>query len=60
MTTNFEQRVIREGIVDTRKYRYICKDYADRREIKRLPIDDLDTTAALDGWETVKVIRREA
>lgn len=57
MTTKFENRIIREGIVDTRKYRYVCNDYSDRREIKRLPIEDLDTTAAIDGWETVKVVR---
>lgn len=57
MTEKFENRVIREGIVDTAKYRYYCKDYIDRREIQRLPLTDLDTVAAINGWEIVKVIK---
>lgn len=57
MTKNFEQKVIREGIVDTKAYRYIRKEYADRMEIQRIQISKLDTTDALDGWETVKVIK---
>lgn len=57
MIKNFENRVVREGIVDTKKYRYCCKDYAGKREIQRLPLTALDTTAAIDGWEIVKVIK---
>lgn len=60
MKRDFIERVIRERVVDTRKYRYTIKErqtvteqYA---EIRRLPLSDLDTTAAIDGWETVKVI----
>lgn len=61
MNSNFYNRVIREQIVDTKKYRYIAKECngADEQwtEIRRLPIESLDTTAAIDGWETVKIIK---
>lgn len=50
MTKNFENRVIREMIVDTRKYRYISRD----EHIYRLPLDLLDTTAALHDWQLIK------
>lgn len=49
MTYRFIERVIKESIVDTRKYRYIVKD----GNIMRLPINYLDTTAVIDGWEVV-------
>lgn len=54
MTKNFEKRVKKEGIVDTRLYRYIYKTTVCAVEIQRLPIKFLDTTAALHEWETVK------
>ena len=57
MTKEFETRVIRLGIVDTKLYRYIYKDFDDHAEIQRLPLRLLDTTAAVDGWETVKVYK---
>lgn len=50
----FIEKVIREGAVDTRKYRYAyCVEwgYASIRRIERRL---LGTTAAIDGWETVK------
>ena len=57
MTKNFIDRVLKERIVDTRNYRYVVKECynADEAwgEIRRLPIADLGTTAAIDGWETV-------
>lgn len=60
MTKSFESRIMNERIVDTRNYRYIVADCYDDRtqwaEIRRLPIDKLDTTAANDGWETVRRI----
>lgn len=56
MTQEFIEKVIRERIVDTKTYRYIVKDVGDHMEIRRLPISKLDTTAALSGWEIVKVI----
>ena len=61
MTKDFINRVIREGIVDTKNFRYIRKDVTSATEqwmeIRRLPISALDTTAAIDGWETVQVIK---
>lgn len=59
MKKEFVKKVMRELIVDTRKYRYICADFCDRSEIRRLPIEYLDTTAALDGWETVQIIDKK-
>ncbi len=57
MTKDFEDKIKREGVVDTKMYRYAYKTYNDRAEIQRLLIDSLDTTSALDDWETVKVYR---
>lgn len=57
MKKEFIEKVIRLGSVDTDKYRYVAREYPDRLEVQRLPLSDLDTTAALDGWETVQVIR---
>lgn len=60
MTKNFEAKVLRELTVDTAKYRYNVKvNYGYDKVTKgiyRLPINDLDTTAAIDGWELVKEI----
>ena len=60
MTKDFEKRIMRERIVDTKQYRYIITEAhdADKQwaEIKRLPISQLNTTAAIDGWETIKRI----
>lgn len=57
MKKEFIAKVIRDGIVDTEKYRYTAHlvNGADEQytEIRRLPIADLDTTAALDPWEVV-------
>ena len=50
MTKTFETRVKREGIVDTKNYRY-CVRY---NKIVRIALDKLDTTAALADWEIVK------
>ena len=61
MTKEFIGKVIRDGIVDTKTYRYIRKDVTGLTEqwmeIRRIPLSALDTTAAIDGWETVKVIK---
>lgn len=54
MTNAFEKRIIREGIVDTKKYRYIYKVGFDGAEIKRIEITKLGTIAAMNEWETVK------
>lgn len=56
MKKEFWERVKRERIVDTKKYRYVLDTdiRLERPLIKRLPNEDLDTTAAIDGWEVVK------
>ncbi len=52
-------RIIREGAVDTDKYRYRYESDNKGARIKRLPLDMLDTTAAINGWEVVKVLEGE-
>ena len=58
MTKALMLRILRESIVDTAKYRYTCREAHDERgqwlEFIRLPLQALDTTAAVDGWEIVK------
>lgn len=49
MTKKFIKKVQAKGIVDTKKYRYVERG----QYIKRLPLDYLDTTRAIDGWEIV-------
>lgn len=60
MKKEFEAKLMQERIIDIKKYRYIVTEEhdADRQwaEIKRLPISQLDTTKAIDGWETIKRI----
>lgn len=59
MTKQFIEKVLNERIVDTKNYRYIAKVRCDgTQEIKRLRIEDLDTTNAIDGWETVQVVEK--
>ena len=57
MKKEFIEKVIRLGSVDTDKYRYVAREYPDRLEVQRLPLSALDTAAALDGWETVEVVK---
>lgn len=57
MTRTFERKVINNGIIDTRNYRYIYVAGNIFACIKRLPLELLDTTAAIDGWETVKIYK---
>lgn len=57
MKKSLLDKIIREGTVDTRNYRYKQEWFADRIEIQRLPLSYLDTTMAINGWETVEVIR---
>lgn len=56
MTKTFKARVMKELTVDTRNYRYNVKDFGDHTEIQRIPLEYLDTTAAINGWEPVAVI----
>lgn len=57
VSKKFIEKVIANGSIDTKSYRYIVKDLPDRQEVRRLPICRLDTAAAIDGWETVWVSR---
>ena len=67
MTTEFQNRIMKEVFVDTKKYRYTTKvlEYHDGenfvRELAfiRLPIIALDTAEAYDEWEVVKKIKIE-
>ena len=56
MNTKFIDRVIRVGVVDTKAYRYVYRVDKTRAVVERLPINQLDTTAALEPWEVVEVI----
>lgn len=55
MKKDFVRRVKREGIVDTRKYRYAGGEAGGEYTIKRIDIDLLDRPAALDRnkWQIV-------
>lgn len=58
MTKDFIKRVKREMIVDTRRYRYVGGEAGGEYTIKRIDVDLLDRTAALDrkNW---KIVYRE-
>lgn len=57
MKKSFIEKVIREGIVDTKKYRYVFRiEYGTEEQkavIERIPINYLDTTAVFEPWERV-------
>lgn len=57
MTKEFINKVRNNGIVDTKNYRYIYTTDNTGEYINRIPIKDLDTTAALTGWITVWIKR---
>lgn len=56
MKESFIKRVIREEIVDTRKYRYVYFAGMTCKKVVRMARINLDTTWALDSdnWEVVK------
>ena len=58
MTKALMLKVLKESIVDTAKYRYTTRtnhaNHGQWLEFIRLPLADLDTTRAIDGWEIVK------
>ncbi len=60
MNKNIRERILNGSIVDTKKYRYILKVCGDHEkqwaEIRRIPLEYLDTTASIGDWETVEVI----
>ena len=55
MRKNMIERVKREGIVDTDKYRYklgtFNGEHTQVLQIVRLPLADLETTNAITGWQ---------
>ena len=53
MKEAFLKRVLREKIVDTRKYRYTLQETYLCTDIVRLPIEYLDTPKAYEPWEVV-------
>lgn len=61
MKKELRERILNERIVDTKNYRYITEECYNASEqwleIRRLPLSNLDTTAAINGWETVEVIK---
>lgn len=58
MTEKFFRKIIREDIVDTKKYRYTTREkVVDGRQILqviRIPLEKLNTTSAFDDWEVVE------
>lgn len=64
MTEKFFRRVMNEVVVDTKKYRYTYRGatkevngmLTQMLQIIRIKIEDLGTTAAIDGtgWEVVE------
>lgn len=52
MTPDFDKIVRAGGVYDTKKYRYIID--TSTKEIKRIPLDKLDTAAAKDSWVVIK------
>ena len=56
MKKEFFDKIIKNGVVDTKKYRYVYGVSAEKAEIRRIAIDLLDTTVTIDGWEVVKGI----
>ena len=56
MTADFTLKVIKYGVVDTKKYRYVYIQHFQIAEIKRLRVECLGTVKSLDDWETVKRI----
>lgn len=55
MTKQFLKRVVNESIVDTRKYRYTYN--TGNGNIKRLPLEKLNTTYALTDWKVVRNVK---
>lgn len=60
MNKNTRSRILNGETVDTKKYRYklfACRNATEQwAEIRRIPMEYLDTTASIDGWETVEVL----
>ena len=70
MTQDFINRIMTEGTVDTRNYRYQCSGYYEDRKtadgtlvcdvvqyIRKIPIEYVGRTGMLDpeNWEMIKI-----
>lgn len=55
MKKEFIEKVMNAGTIDTREYRYVCKEDYNKNAyiIKRIPLSSLGTTESIDGWEEV-------
>lgn len=53
MSYELMKRVLREGLVDTEAFRYVCTSSPGRVTIKRLPLAELETVRSIRQWETV-------
>lgn len=51
--TKLENELIHNFFYDTRQYRYVREIRGNEMIVKRLPLDKLGTTGAIDGWEEV-------
>ena len=57
MTKEFREKILKNGTVDTKNYRYHVAQYPDHYEIRRIQLEYLDTTDAIDEWEIVEIIK---
>ena len=57
MTKEFREKILKNGTVDTKNYRYHVAQYPEHCEIRRIQLEYLDTTAAIDEWEIVEIIK---
>lgn len=56
ITKKFIKKVLHDRIVDTKQYRYRVNESTGY--IERIPIEYLDTTKALEGWEQVEDLNK--
>lgn len=56
MTEKFIDRIRKEHIVDTCKYRYRLRNTPEYSRIERIPREYVGTTVALEPWEVVKTL----
>ena len=57
MTKTFREKILKNGTVNTKNYRYHVAQYPEHCEIRRIQLEYLDTTAAIDEWEIVEIIK---
>lgn len=56
ITKKFLEKVLHDRIVDTKQHRYRVNESTGY--IERIPIEYLDTTKALEGWEQVEDLNK--